>query len=427
MTLVIGKTDDAGVRDLRYTVRKAVETTAFWREKFSEVDVDAITPRDLAALTDRVSIEPHDLYRIREIWPDYVQEPGLFHTVMRTSGTTGKPKRIPYTRDDRMRTGRQIEAWVRKHLDKGDRIASFFPPLPSSSGMFAYGGLEAVNSRSAYYQVPVRYLLDREMLLKELKDIQPTALFCLTATAYNLGLILPESIRNDIQTIVVGGETLTPELAKATLELFPNAVIIDNFGSTEDAITGYRVVTRKTSSPFEFTESIVVLKDTKDGYDQYKRIYITKVMREGELTGLPLFNYDIGDLARIERGRVRNIIRLKDVISLAGAKLHIDQVMEIVYNHPDLLDFVIIYHPLSPQNPKPKAVIRVAYRDKKPAGIEDEVRELIYEANNPVRYEVEESRQAELVIEAVPIDKLRADLPKRLGKTKRIYIVGRDL
>ncbi|ASJ09218.1 CoF synthetase [Thermococcus siculi] len=427
MTLILGRVNRDGVEDFRYTLRTALETTDFWKEKFSGVDTSDMTLEELAALTERVSIEPHDLYRTAEIWPDYIKKPRVFYTVMRTSGTTGRPKRIPYTRDDRIRTGRQLEPWIREYMDKGDRIASFFPPLPSSSGMFAFGGFESINAKTAYYQVPIQYLLDREMLLREFEDIKPTSIFCLTATAYNLGLTLPESIKNDIQTLVVGGETLTPELAKATLELFPNAVIIDNFGSTEDAVTGYRVITRKKSSEFTFTESIVVLKDNGDGYEQYKRIYITKVMREGELTGLPLFNYDIGDLARVEDGKVRNIIRVKDVITLAGAKLHIDQLMEIVYDHPELLDFVVIYHPLSPENPRPKAIIRVAYGDKKPAGIEDEVRELIYEANNPVRYEVEESKQAELEIEAVPLEKLRADLPKRLGKTKRIYIVGKDL
>jgi long-chain acyl-CoA synthetase len=427
MVTIVGRINKEGKNDLRYTAKTAVETTPLWRERFSGIEVEEITPQTLAEIVDRVKVTPSELYNKEGLWPDYIARPRVFYTVMRTSGTTGKPKRIPYTRDDRIRTGRQLEPWIREYMDKGDRIASFFPPLPSSSGMFAFGGFEAINAKTAYYQVPIQYLLDRDMLLREFEDIKPTALFCLTATAYNLGLTLPESIKNDIQTIVVGGETLTPELAKATLELFPNAAIIDNFGSTEDAVTGYRVITKKKGSAFTFTESIVVLKDNGDTYEQYKRVYITKVMREGELTGLPLFNYDIGDLARVEDGKVRNIIRVKDVVSLAGAKLHIDQVMEIVYNHPDLLDFVIIYYPLSPENPRPKAVIRVAYGDKKPAGIEDEVRELIYEANNPVRYEVEESKQAELVIEAVPLEKLRADLPKKLGKTKRIYIVGKDL
>lgn len=427
MELIVGKVDRGGVEGLRYTLETAVETTGFWKEKFSGVDAGEITPKGLAELADRVTIKPHDLYRTSEVWPDYIQNLKIFYTVMRTSGTTGHPKRVPYTSDDRMRTGRQLEPWVREYMDKGDRIASFFPPLPSSSGMFAFGGFEAINAKTAYYQIPIQYLLDREMLLRELRDIKPTALFCLTATAYNLGLTLPEAIKKDIQTIVVGGETLTPELARAILELFENAVIIDNFGSTEDAVTGYRVITRKKATTFNFKESIVVLKDNGDSYDGYKRIYITKVMREGELTGLPLFNYDIGDLARVEDGEVKNIIRIKDVVTLVGAKLHIDQIMEIVYGHPDLIDFVIIYHPLSPENPRPKATIRIAYGERKPQGIEDEVRGMIYEANNPVRYEVEESKQAELEIVAVPLEKLREGLPQRPGKTKRIYTVGKDL
>ena len=427
MSLIVGKVDREGMEDFQYTLELALSSTEFWKEKFSGVDPDGMSIERLAELTESVKITPHDLYETDKVWPDYIHRAQVFYTVMRTSGTTGRPKRIPYTRDDRFRTARQVEAWIREYMDKGDRIASFFPPLPSSSGMFAFGAFEALNAKSAYYQIPIQYLLDRDMLLKELQEIKPTALFCLTATAYNLGLILPESIKNDIQTIVVGGETLTPELAKATLELFPNAVIIDNFGSTEDAITGYRIITKKKKTMFTFKESIVVLKDNGDGYDDYKRIYITKVMRNGEFTGLPLFNYDIGDLARVEDGEVKNIIRIKDVVTLAGAKLHIDQVMEIVFNYPNLHDFVIIYYPLSPENPKPKAILRIGYSGEKPAGLEDEIRELIYEANNPVRYEVEESKQAELIIEAMPVDKIRADLPKRLGKTKRIYIVGKDI
>ncbi len=427
MYSAVGRTDREGVEDLNYTLKKAVETTPFWKEKFAGVELDTITPELLAALTGSVYITPHDLYDRERVWPDYIRERKVFYTVMRTSGTTGEPKRVPYTVDDRLRTARQVEPWIREYMDKGDVIASFFPPLPSSSGMFAFGAFEALRAKSAYYQIPIYYLMDKNLLLKELRDIKPTALFCLLATAYNLGLILPDDIRNDIQTIVVGAETLTPELAKATLELFENAVIIDNYGSTEDDLTGYRVITQKKTTRFHFRDSIVILKENDDGYREYKRMYITKVMRDGELTGLPLFNYDIGDLARVVDGEVRNIIRVKDVISLAGAKLHIDQIMEIVYNHPDLADFVIIYHPLSPQNPRPKAVIRVAYRDRKPAGIEDEVRELIYEANNPVRYEVEESKQAGLIIEAVPLSDLRKDLPKKPGKTKRIYTVGRDI
>ncbi len=204
--------------------------------------------------------------------------------------------------------------------------------------------------------------------------------------------------------------------------------IIDNFGSTEDGVTGYRIVKKNKAEPFVFPESLIILRENGDKeYREYQEIYITKIMKEGELTGLPLFNYKIGDLAKVVDGEVMNIIRIKDVISLAGAKLHIDQVMDIVHRYPFLVDFVIIYHPLSPGNPKPKAIIKVGYVGEKPSGIEDEIRELIYEANNPVRYEVEEAKSSELVVEAVPAEKVREGLPQKPGKTKRIFTVGKDL
>ena len=415
------------VDGFKYTLRKAVETTPFWAEKFGNMNIEGLKPEDLGRLTGEVTIKPHDLYDRERVWPDYIRRGELFHAMMRTSGTTGKPKRVPFTGDDKRRTARQMKPWIEEYFERGERVASFFPPLPSSSGNFAISGLELNNAGVAYFQVPITYLQNHELLLRELEDIGPTSIWALTATAYNLGLILPDKLREDVKTIVVGGETLTPELAKAILELFPNAVVVDNFGSTEDDVTGFRIVTKKGTTPFRFEESILVLEDTGDeDYPEYKRLYLTKVMREGELTGLPLFNYDIGDLARLENGEVVSIIRVKDVVTLSGAKLHIDQLMEIVYGHPELVDFVVLYYPLTPKNPKPKVIVRVAYDGEKPPGIEGEIRELIYEANNPVRYEVEEAKSSELIIEAVPKEKLREGLPVKPGKTKRIYVFGKD-
>lgn len=141
MFTVLGRTTQRDLGDFRYTVETATKTTEFWREKFDGIEVESLTPEKLADLTDRVRITPHDLYKTDLIWPDYIKTPKVFYAVMRTSGTTGKPKRIPYTRDDRSRTTRQLAPWIREYVDRSDRVASFFPMLPSSSGMFAFGPL----------------------------------------------------------------------------------------------------------------------------------------------------------------------------------------------------------------------------------------------------------------------------------------------
>ncbi|USS40318.1 AMP-binding protein [Thermococcus aggregans] len=423
--LILGKTDK---EELRYTIETAYNFTALWKERFEELNINDLCPEYFLSNINRIHVTPHDLNDKERVCPEYIKEKKVFHGIMRTSGTTGEPKRIPFTKDDKKRYGRQAWPWVSVYLDNGSTIASFFPQLPSSSGVFAFGALESVDAKIAYHQIPIQYLRMKDALLKEFKSIKPNVLFALTTAAYVLGLTLPEDIKNDIQVIVVGGETLTEELARATLENFPNAIIVDNFGNTEDGITGYRIITKNKVESFSFPESMIILKpDGDDEYKEYHEIYITKIMKEGELTGLPLFNYKIGDLAKVVDGKVMNIIRVKDVVSLSGAKLHIDQVMDIVHRYPFLVDFVIIYHPLSPGNPKPKAIIRVGYIGEKPAGIEDEIRELIYEANNPVRYEVEEAKSSELIVEAVPAEEVRKGLPQKPGKTKRIFIVGKDI
>lgn len=424
---VVGKTGPEHFEDLRYTAKKAAETTEYWKERFSGIDIESMTPETLVSNLNSLYITPKNLYDTEKVWPAYIKNYDIFYTVVRTSGTTGQPKRIPYTLDDKRRVARQFIPWL-EYFEKGDRIASFFPPLPSASGIMGYGAVEELKLNVAYFQVPIQFLRMPDILLNELRAIRPTHLFCLTTTAFLLGLKLPEDIREDVRVILVGGETLTEELAKATLENFPNAMIIDALGMSEEGAVGYRIVTRKKTTNFSFPESIIVLKSNEDDeYKEYHKLYVTKVMREGELTGLPLFNYDAGDLARIENGQIKSIIRINDAISLAGATLYLDQVISIVHRYPSLIDFVILYYPLSPNNPKPKAIIRVGYVGEKPVGIEDEIRSLIYEGNNPVRYEVEESKQAELIIEAVPAEKVREGLPQKPGKTKRIFIVGRDI
>ncbi|AHF80328.1 AMP-binding protein [Thermococcus paralvinellae] len=424
---VVGKAAPEHFEDLRYTAKKAAETTEYWKERFSGIDIESMTPETLVSNLNSLYITPKNLYDTEKVWPAYIKNYDIFYTVVRTSGTTGQPKRIPYTLDDKRRVARQFIPWL-EYFEKGDRIASFFPPLPSASGIMGYGAVEELKLNVAYFQVPIQFLRMPDILLNELRAIRPTHLFCLTTTAFLLGLKLPEDIREDVRVILVGGETLTEELAKATLENFPNAMIIDALGMSEEGAVGYRIVTRKKTTNFSFPESIIVLKSNEDDeYKEYHKLYVTKVMRKGELTGLPLFNYDAGDLARVENGQIKSIIRINDAISLAGATLYLDQVISIVHRYPFLVDFVILYYPLSPSNPKPKAIIRVGYVGEKPAGIEDEIRSLIYEGNNPVRYEVEESKQAELIIEAVPAEKVREGLPQKPGKTKRIFIVGKDI
>lgn len=401
--------------ELEYTIKKAVETSEFWRKRFN----GDFSAEELLSSVGSIKITPKDLYNTEEVWPNYIREKKVFHTILKTSGTTGRSKLIPFTMDDKKRIARQFNPWVEEYVEKGDVIASFFPPLPSASGMMGFGAFEVMAPGVRYVQMPLQLLRRKDLLIRELKEISPTQIFCLTTTAYNLGFMLPREMREDIRLILVGGETLTDEMAQATLENFPNATIIDAYGCSEDGSPAYRVVEKGKMGEFRVPHSILTLTPNEgDYYD----VHITKVMMEGELTGLPLFNYAIGDLARVEDGRIKNIIRIKDVISLAGAKLFLDQVMSIVFEYPFLKDFVILYYPLSRENPRPKAIIRVGYEGEKPSGIEEEIRERIYEGNNPVRYEVEDSRQAELVIEAVPIGEVRKGLPQKPGKTKRIFI-----
>jgi phenylacetate-CoA ligase len=411
--MIVGNTD---LEKLRYSLEKASSTTEFWNKKIKELNIEPeeSTMKTLESLVDELYITPTDLYKEQLVWPKYIKDNEIYHLILLTSGTTGAPKRIPLTTDDEKRIARQAVPW-KKYFEKMV-IASFLPPLPSASG---YMGLEGIKTtKIRYYQLPIQLLQDKNMLSSMLERIAPTSIWGLPTTVYNLAEMLPEKIKKDIRILAIGGEELPETLATKISKEYYHASILDVYGTSEDCMGGYRIYENQNFTPFEFPESLIVLKDGEDV--PYKEIYLTKLLKENELTGLFLFNYKIGDLAEVRDDKVVKITRGEDCISLAGAKLHLSQISEIVHRYDELKDYVVIYYPIGEDRKKPMAIIRVGYTQKIP-GIEDEIRSYIYESNNPARYEVEESKMANLIIEAVEIEKLREGLPSKPGKPKRLY------
>jgi len=418
--LIVGKRNK---KDLRYTAKEAYDRSEYWRRKFDETNIDPrkIDEEVLIENLFKITIEPKDLYR-----EDVSSKIDGFKTVIFTSGTTGRPKRINFHTSEEERVMRQI-SWLEKYLDRdsSETMASLFPPLPSASGIMCYESFKRFVEKNGYnfthVQIPTQLISQREILVERIRDINPTIIGALPTVIYMLANSLPESVRKNVKLIITGAEELPISLSKKILNNFPYATIIDVYGTSEDGATGYREIRKDGYTPFNFPETLVIL--LRDDSNYY-RMYLTKIMKKPEISGLYLFNYNIGDYSEIENGNVVRIFRDRDSISLAGAKLFLSQISEIIHSYSNLIDYVVIYYPLGVSE-KPKAIIRVGYVGKKP-NLEGEIREKIYLANNPVRYEVEDSKMAELEISELPIEELRKDLPQRPGKPKRLYIARND-
>ena len=423
--------------DLKYTATKAYQLSPYWRKKFEEAQINPqnITPENLKEKLYEISIEPRDLYR-----SDVATKTNDFKLILQTSGTTGKPKEIHFLpKHESKRVARQIEKWLIDYLNEKNKIVSFFPPLPSASGIMFYEASKIVasseNKNLEFYQIPTQLLQpeQKEILLNRLTTINPTIIGALPTVIYMLANSLPENIRKDVRLLITGAEELPINLAKKILQAFPNAEFVDVYGTSEDGATGYRKISKNYLTPFSFPETLVTL--LQDETSNYYKIYLTKITRrpnffekltkKESIVGLYLFNYNIGDYAEVNEGNVVRIFRENDAISLAGAKLFLTQISEIIHSYENLVDYVVIFYPLGIVD-KPKAVLKVGYVGNKP-NLESEIRNRIYESNNPVRYEVEDSKMAELEILLVPISELRKDLPQKPGKPKRLYRAGNDL
>lgn len=60
--LIVGKKD---LESLRYTAETAYKTTEFWKEKFSNINLDELTPDTLLSEISNIFLTPHDLYEVR--------------------------------------------------------------------------------------------------------------------------------------------------------------------------------------------------------------------------------------------------------------------------------------------------------------------------------------------------------------------------
>jgi len=110
---------------------------------------------------------------------------------------------------------------------------------------------------------------------------------------------------------------------------------------------------------------------------------------------------------------------------LAGAKLSIYQISDVVHKYQELIDFVVEYYPIGEKNTRPKAIVKIGYSrnlSSPPTELIKEVEREILEINQPVQYETRMTQMAILEFQLVPEDELVKIMYSRPGKPQRVII-----
>jgi len=426
------------------TLEEARNEVQYYSEKLKNVELNSSDVRKIfSELYNNGVISTPEKLAKGQLTPKNISN--HFSYIISTSGTTGEPKRFPYTFfGDGLAVYEAFREYALKDFEKGSIFTSGLPPPPSISGLWAY----TVFFYSSYLdghpvhinQIPISLLQQQNLprLIEFFKLSKPEYVGMLLTTLYNVVLLLPEDVRKNIRVVTTGSEEVTTGLAQKILSLLPNAEIINIYGSSEGGIAAIERINKSTlpSRDMKPTHSVfLVLEEEEEASEVIGRLYPTKIIPQGHekipkaLLGTYLINHDIGDKVRINQdGKIVRIYReTEEGFSLAGAKLHFSQLADIIYSYPEFKDFVAVYKPISPNNPTPELHVKVGYLkslQKPPVEQLKEAERRLYEINRPVDYEVNVTKMAKIKFELIPEDELEKLMYPKPGKPRRVIVIN---
>ncbi len=330
---------------LQATLHRVERNVAFYRQAFGEHGVRTDDVRDLSDLSrlpfttkdDLRKSYPYDLFAVP--LRDIVR-------IQSTSGTTGTPVVVGYTRND-------LKSWaecVARVLTAGGMTEHDVVQVAFTYGLFSGGfGLHAGAERVGASVIPAS-TGSLEKQVRIMKDFKTTALACTPSYALAIAAAVEEMGMTPadlhLKTGYFGAEPWSEGL-RALLEEKLGITALDNYGLTEVLGPGVSFECGQKTG-LHVNEDCFILevvhpltgKPVPDG--QEGELVLTTISKEG----FPMVRYRTGDLGSISRGpcecgrtfarmtRVRG--RIDDMIILGAVKVFPSQIEEIVTGEKDL-------------------------------------------------------------------------------------------
>lgn len=284
------------LRMLNETLNMAYEKSAFYADRIGKVtltsleeirDLPFMTPEDLIRRgTDLCCVPASEISRVVTLY---------------TSGTTGNPKRIAFTREDQELTIDFFHHGMQNLVGKNDRVLILMPVKREGSvGDLLYKGLE----RMGIYALKYGYLCGEEADALECAEIilseKITSIVGLpdeVAMLANECKKITKKENISIKTVLLSGEYVSCE-SRDTIRRAWNCKVFEHYGMTEmglgcavscEALEGYHV--RESDL---YIEIIDPKTDAPVSDGEYGEIVFTTLNRKA----MPFIRYKTGDRSR---------------------------------------------------------------------------------------------------------------------------------
>jgi len=359
-----------------------------------------------------------------------------------TSGTSGKPKEIWLNPDDEKRITVQGSKLYSLTFKRDDRILNCFPKQPAVSGYMSNLGLSA--EKYNFQHFPAQEIKENPQRFTEvLKKFNPTVIMSLTTFAYRLPLLFTslglERKFSTLQRALVSAEPSTISRRK-TISQELNVDVYDLYASSENGVIAYEVKPLTDEHIVNQEDTLIFLVREKDevSISETGDVLLTNLF-DINLSEpyMVLLNYKIGDRAKcVEKEDSEIVTSISEIrresAYLAGAKLNPQEVEKAIEELEDYKKeltgeyFIVTY-----SDSQRRAIAEVRIEGRKNLSLEDEknidkrIRERIYSANFPVWNEVENTKNARLLIEVTNPGELYKGYEQYIkpGKPKRLLVL----
>jgi phenylacetate-CoA ligase len=371
-----GKLRSYQLEKFRGTVDYAMHNSRFYKERLSGFDADTIRdfgdiaalpftyPADIAARpNDFLCVSPRDIERI---------------VTLGTSGTTGSPKRVFFTRDDQELTVDFFHHGMTTFTDASDRVMICMPGgTEGSVGDLLKKGLDRLGCESAVYG-PVR---DEAHALETLAADKITCIVGIPSQIVALARLGESAAPSlSVRSVLLSADYV-PEVSAALIGKAWGAKVYGHYGMTEtglgggvecDARDGYHL--READLLFEVVDPLSGAP-VPDG--EYGEVVFSTLTRRG----MPLIRYRTGDRARFltescpcgtvlrRLGRVTN--RIAEPLRLSdGRTLSVTQLDEALLREPSVCKYSAELHTVTGRDCL-RITVRPAGGTVDPAGLND--------------------------------------------------------
>jgi phenylacetate-CoA ligase len=407
-------------RRIRSTVELAYNHSSFWKRKFDQL---GMKPEDIQTQESLLGANRKGLRVTREeffhdfsslvtdlVSDRYVEE-------IWTSGSTGLPKRVWFSKDDFKRSYEQVSLlYNAMGLSTGNYVLNLFSPDPNASGTMSKEAAKDFGLHMLHIGVG----LPPDKLLKIIKFQKPQSVFALGTKAYQLPRQIEELGEKasdlGIESILLGGEPCTIK-RRNVIERDWKASIIDCLASAELSVFGYQTLgcnkdvmhipENRLFVNFVDPKTLDPVDNEEKGVDLVSTLYDLD-----EKPAMILLGCSLGDSSRLLDSKKCNcgrtykqiewpVCRNDYTVHMAGQNVYpVLGVESAIADSPFLTgEYVTMYKEASGPQRRPYLEVRIEAKGNVPENEKKQIEEKIwsYVISNPAAYNIVAS-QSDLLL-----------------------------